>query len=117
MDPVLQRHPLHDPRELSRIPLFDPQHGQTLFEPPGEGPGHWVGAPSAAYDPERRKFYLYRRIRRSRPIRGGECRIAESDDGVRFTDIWSMTKEELEDSPSVERSALVRGFGGEWFLF
>jgi len=95
---------------------FDPRHGETVFAPPQRERAYWVGAPSVTYNPRNHKFYLYRRIRYPRPIRGGECRIAESDDGQYFDDIWSLKKEEL-DSPSIERAALIHGYEGDFFLY
>ncbi|MEW6045071.1 MAG: hypothetical protein AB1609_01095 [Bacillota bacterium] len=105
-----------DLRQWARMPRIDPRQGVTVFSPPAPGQGHWVGAPSATYDPESGTFYLYRRIRYPRPVRGGECRIAASQDGLRFTDIWVMSRDQLESS-SIERSALVRSFEGDWLLF
>ncbi|MEA3407294.1 MAG: hypothetical protein U9R48_04350 [Chloroflexota bacterium] len=96
--------------------VFDPLQGQTIKEPPGEGRGYWVGAPSVLYDDETKKFYLYYRIRKPRPVRGGECHIAASDDGVTFHDIWNATKEDL-DSPSVERFSLTKSLDGKWLLY
>ncbi len=101
---------------LGMAPLFDPKDGVTILTPDGEGPGHWKGACSALYDHEAGKFYLYYRIRSPRPIRGGECRIAESIDGIRFTDIWSAKKEEF-NTTSIERSALVKCLDGKWRLY
>lgn len=97
-------------------PLFDPQEGTTVIEPHGEGKGYWVGAPSIIYDDDDHTFYLYYRIRKPRPVRGGEVRIASSKDGVRFTDIWTCKKEEL-NTTSIERSALMKSPDGRWFLY
>ena len=101
---------------IGTAPLFDPSQGTTVVEPQGDKPGWWAGAGSAIYDENTRKFYLYYRLRKPRPARGAECRIAESTDGVKFTDIWSVQKEDF-DSPSVERSALVKTLEGHWRLF
>lgn len=106
-----------DSREIGTFFLFDPREGQTVFRPPGSGTGYWAGAPSVTYDPLSKRFYLYRRIRQPHPIRGGECRVAESEDGVHFSDIWAMTKQQLDGSPSIERGALVRAFEGDWLLY
>ncbi|NLK09212.1 MAG: hypothetical protein GX316_11040 [Firmicutes bacterium] len=103
-------------RWLGMIPLFDPADGTTILAPDGEGVGHWKGACSAVYDDEAGKFYLYYRVRSPRPIRGGECRIAESTDGIGFTDIWSATKEDFETT-SIERSALIKCLDGKWRLY
>lgn len=98
------------------VPLFDPKEGTTILTPDGEGSGYWKGACSAIYDDESGKFYLYYRIRSPRPRRGGECRIAESVDGINFTDIWSAKKEDF-DTTSIERSALVKCLDGKWRLY
>lgn len=95
---------------------FDPRDGQTVIPPPAEGSGHWAGAPSVLYDAETRRFYLYYRIRKPRPVRGGECHIAESQDGVAFRTIWAARKEAFE-SESVERFSLTKGLDGKWLLY
>ncbi|MHB1686791.1 MAG: glycoside hydrolase family protein [Ignavibacteriaceae bacterium] len=86
--------------------LFDPKDGFTIIEPPGKGNGYWAGAPSIYYDNTKGKFYLSYRIREPHPSRGIESRIAESSDGIKFRDIWSLRKEDL-GSTSIERSALL----------
>ena len=45
------------------LPRFDPDEGNVVAEPPGEGYGFWAGAPSAVYDPETGRFYCYYRAR------------------------------------------------------
>lgn len=101
---------------IGMIPLFDPAQGTTILTPEGQGRGYWKGACSAIYDSETGKFYLYYRIRSPRPVRGGECRIAESEDGIHFTDIWSAKKEDFNSS-SIERSALVKCLDGKYRLY
>ena len=96
--------------------LFDPEQGETIIAPAGEGKGYWAGAASALYDAESDRFYLYYRVRKPRPVRGGECYIAESTDGVHFATIWSATKEDF-GSPSVERFCLTRALDGAWLLY
>lgn len=71
---------------------------------PGPGPGYWAGAPSALATPER--ILLAYRLRAPRPARGYELRIAASDDGRVFHDVWAVRKQEL-GSASVERACLV----------
>ena len=44
-------------RWIGVAPLFDPEEGTTILEPPGVGPGYWVGAPGAIYDEDKGKFY------------------------------------------------------------
>ena len=99
--------------------LFDPEQGAVVREPPGAGEGWWAGAPGACCDPETDRVlltYRYRRPRGVHPDRGGEFLVAHSTDGVRFHDLWRLTKEEL-DSPSIERGCLRRLPDGRWRLW
>lgn len=48
--------------------------------------------------------------------RGVECRIAASDNGVTFKDIWALPKTSLA-ALSLERSSLLRGLDGRWRLY
>jgi len=100
-------------------PPFDPAEGVTVVHPPGQGPGWWAGAPAGCVDPDSGNIFLTYRIRRPRgepDDRGGRCILARSTDGVRFESIWTMTKSDL-DSPSLERSDLVRLNDGTWALY
>lgn len=100
-------------------PLFDPEEGHTVVEPLDSGSGWWAGAPSAVWDHEKAKFYLYYRLRRPRGVeldRGGECVIAESTDGINFNPIWRAEKTAFE-SDSVERAALFKGLDNVWRLY
>lgn len=102
---------------LGTVPLFDPAGGWVVKHPPGNGQGHWAGAPSALYDHSRRSFLLSYRVRK--PLaegRGYETRIAESRDGREFTDIWSAHRNQF-DSSSIERSALVLTPQGTYRLY
>lgn len=99
--------------------LFDPEQGRVVREPPGSGAGWWAGAPGAFYDARGGRFYLAYRLRRPRgvdPDRGGEFRLAESCDGVKFHDIWRLTKDQLA-SASIERGCLRRLADGRWRLW
>lgn len=104
--------------------LFDPEDGITVFDPPGNARGYWIGAPGAFYDEDEDAYYLYHRVRIPRGAgsggpcgdRGYECRIARSEDGVKFEPIWSAAAKEI-GSPSVERSALTRTDDGCWRLY
>lgn len=100
------------PRET--VGTFDPDSGTTVIEPLGSGAGWWAGAPSAVWTGQH--YYLSYRLRRPQPERGGETRIAVSSDGERFSQIWSARKEEF-DTPSIERSALVRVDDDHWRLY
>ena len=98
-------------------PLFDPAAGILVRAPLGEGPGWWAGAPSASFDPVTNAFYLVYRLRQPRDLgRGVECRIAYSENGVAFTDIWALPKATL-GALSLERAALLRGPDGRWRLY
>lgn len=102
---------------VDTIPSFDPSSGKTLIEPPGDGTGYWAGAPSACFAPHTGTYYLYYRLRSPRSIgRGGECRIARSDDGLNFEDAWSLTKDVL-GTESIERGYLVPLDGGGFRLY
>jgi hypothetical protein len=98
-------------------PLFDPAEGMLVRAPLSGGPGWWAGAPGATYDAETGTFYLVYRLRQPRELgRGMEARIAASDNGIAFQDIWALPKTSL-DALSVERCSLVRGLDGRWRLY
>lgn len=104
---------------IGMAPLFDPEDGITIHEPPGKGRGYWIGAPGVIYDDEREKFYIYFRRRRPRdigPDRGYECGISESSDGISFNEIWTAPKSQF-GSISVERGALVKTLEGKYRLY
>jgi len=102
---------------LAQIPLFGPEDGVTVRAPLDSGPGWWAGAPGALYDEQSGRFYLYYRVRKPRELgRGVGCRIAASDDGIVFDDIWQIGKEDL-DSPSVEKSCIFKAPDGSWRLY
>ena len=103
-------------KHYGKLLAFDPEQGETVLSPAGEGSGYWVGAPSVLYDAEAGRFYLYYRVRKPRPVRGGECYIATSRDGLSFETIWGAKKQAL-DSPSVERSSLLKAGDGSWLLY
>lgn len=109
--------PSESQKQWGIAPLFDPEDGVTVMEPPGNEIGFWVGGCSAVYDPDTEKFYLYYRVRQ--PIgqgRGGVCHIAESSDGQNFTNVWTGTKEQF-DSESIESAALVKSLEGKFRLY
>lgn len=95
-------------------PLFDPAQGTTVVEPLGTGAGWWAGAPGALHTDGR--FYLVYRLRKPQPERGGEMRVAVSDDGEHFETIWRAGKGQFF-SPSIERSSLTRADDGRWRLY
>ncbi len=102
------------------VTLFDPETAHVVLEPLEAGNGHWVGAPCVLYLPDEKAFYLYYRRRRPRgqePDRGFGCYVARSEDGKHFETVWSASKHEFGDSPSVEKSSLVRDADGRFLLF
>jgi hypothetical protein len=105
-------------RYFGMVPRFDPEQGVTVREPEGKGFGFWAGGHSVCFDPESGRFYMFYRVRRPRGQgRGGACRVAESEDGVKFTDIWEGTKEQL-DASSIEVATIIRDpTTGKWRLY
>jgi hypothetical protein len=104
------------------LPRFDPEAGNVVAEPPGEGYGFWAGAPSAVYDPQSRRFFCYLRLRW--PLgdrRGGLCRILESEDPDAPASEWRTAWEaprEAFGANSIERAALIRDpLSQEWRLY
>ncbi len=99
------------------FPRWNPADGVTIREPDGDGPGNWVGCPSVIRDRGRILLcYRRRRPRGELDDRGYECCIAESADGVRFTDVWSVRKAELA-AASMERFDLHRDDDGRLLLY
>jgi hypothetical protein len=109
-------HPCLGSKCFAVPPLFDPRDSVLVREPPSPGEGYWAGASTAQYDPVDRRFLLFYRLRQPRPVRGGECRIAASQDGVAFEDIWSAGSADFE-SPSIEKCAVFRGLDGRFRLY
>ncbi len=97
-------------------PLLDLRESQVIIEPTGSGPGYWVGACGAVHDEESGMWYLSYRVREPRPVRGGRCRIASSPDGISFSTIWECSKEDY-GSESIEKSSLLKGPDGLWWLY
>ena len=99
------------------LPLFEPSEGLLVRAPQNEGAGWWAGAPCATFDAVTNTFFLVYRLRQPREQgRGVECRIAASDNGISFTDIWALPKSSLS-ALSLERAALMRGLDGRWQLY
>jgi hypothetical protein len=93
------------PKTWGGLPRFDPLRGAIIRAPDGVGPGYWVGAPTATRCGSH--YYLCYRVRRPRPERGVEGRIAVSDDGLHFEDIFRLHKSALE-TDSIERCCLFQ---------
>ncbi len=98
-----------------RVPTaFDPTVGTIIRSPVGSGYGYWIGGHKVSYHDGR--FVLFYRVRT--PLehgRGGLCRVAVSDDGVTFRDVWEATSAEFAAS-SIEVGHAVK-VGDEWRLY
>ncbi|HJU01689.1 MAG TPA: hypothetical protein VJ966_10845, partial [Actinomycetes bacterium] len=81
---------------------------------PGAGEGSWVGAPSAALDPDGGFVVAYRV--RVTAQRGAATLVARSDDGERLTTVAILDKERF-GAMSMERPALVVTPEGRWRLY
>jgi hypothetical protein len=98
---------------------FDPLQGQLIREPQSPGAGYWVGAPGVFHDRQGDTIYLLYRLRRPRGVpadRGAEVRLAASQNGLRFTDIWTLHKDQLP-AASIERCALNQSPDGRFLLY
>lgn len=93
-----------------------PAESTLVIPAPGEGLGNWSGAPSAEKDRDGKILLAYRQ--RSLADRGGEVRIVQSSNGIRFDDdpVFRVTKEEM-NAESLERPKLVRTKDGRWRLY
>ncbi len=104
------------------LPVFDPDAGTVVAEPPGTGYGFWAGAPSAVFDPASGLFYCYYRLRW--PLgdrRGGVCRVVASPDAsapaAAWRTVWEATREQF-GANSIERASLIRDPASqEWRLY
>lgn len=98
------------------LPVPSPDSATVVVEPPGAGPGHWVGAPSAARA-EDGTFWLAYRLRRPLGVgRGYANVVARSDDGESFEPVLVLPREDFH-CDSLERPALVPLGDGTWRLY
>ncbi len=94
--------------------LSDVDQAEVVASAPAAGPGNWAGAPSAVV--VNGIVWLAYRVRR--PLtngRGVAVVIARSRDGVRFTKVATVRREQF-GADSLERPALVKS-DGIWRLF
>jgi hypothetical protein len=102
---------------LSHVAALMPQPGRSALavSAPGQGPGTWVGAPSAACGED--GIYLAYRLRRPEGRgRGYAVAVARSADGVHFETLLAIGREQLV-AESLERPALVVTPDGTWRLY
>jgi hypothetical protein len=100
---------------ISMLPLPRWDDSVVVVDPPGDEPGAWAGAPSSIVTDG--EVYLAYRVRL--PIgegRGIANVIARSADGVTFTAVAEVTKDQF-GAESLERPALVRTPEGRWRLY
>jgi hypothetical protein len=96
------------------LPLPDLDDTRVVVPAPGEGPGNWAGAATAARDGD--DVYLTYRVRR--PLaegRGVSTVVARSSDGVRFAVVSELFRDDF-GAESFERPVLVRTDHG-WRLY
>jgi hypothetical protein len=95
--------------------LPDPTASVVAVPAPGQGPGHWAGAPSAlAHDGA---LWLTYRLRR--PVdagRGYAVVVARSADGVHFDEVATIGRHDV-GTDSLERPALAVTPEGRWRLY
>lgn len=100
---------------IQTLPLPRWDESTVVVEPPGDEPGAWAGAPTAiTADGD---VYLAYRMRL--PVgagRGISNVIARSADGVSFTTVAEVTKDQF-GAESLERPAIVRTPRGRWRLY
>src|SRR5918994_7515079 len=99
---------------MTSFPLPGTGRVAVAVPAPGTGPGHWVGAPSAALDHDGGFVVAYRV--RVTDQRGAATVVARSADGERLTTVAVLDKERF-GAMSMERPALVRTPQGRWRLY
>jgi hypothetical protein len=88
---------------------------EVVLAPEDPRPGSWAGGPSAVLADG--TWWLAARLRR--PVgegRGYANVVSRSDDGVRFTEVLRVGKDDF-GAESLERPALVRTPDGRWRLY
>lgn len=86
------------------VPTF--ARSRVLVDPPGDGPGHWSGAPSAVRAADGAVYLAYRLRHPVGAGRGYANVIARSDDGERFETVATLHRDDF-DCESLERPAIV----------
>jgi hypothetical protein len=99
----------------ARLPLPTLADSVVVVAPPDAGPGSWAGGPTAYVDGGR--VYLAYRLRRPNGAgRGYRNVLAVSDDGVSFTTVCTIDREQF-GADSLERPAITRTAAGRWRLY
>ena len=108
-------------KSVGALPLFDPEAGNVIAEPPDNEEGYWAGGPSAVYSEFDSTLFVSCRKRtklldHGRAGRGGETAILASKDGNEFEEIWQVDKSEF-DALSMEKSSLAITPQGRYRLY
>ncbi|ALE78296.1 hypothetical protein WY02_07465 [Pseudonocardia sp. AL041005-10] len=98
------------------LPLPRLDGAAVAVAPPGDGAGHWAGAPSAVPDGEGGYVLAYRLRAPVTEGRGLAVVLARSADGVAVSPVAEVTKDRF-GAESLERPALVRTEQGRWRLY
>jgi hypothetical protein len=101
--------------QIPTLPLPRWEDSTVVVEPPSGEPGAWSGAPSTIVA----DGFVYLAYRVRLPIgegRGIANVVARSADGLHFTPVAEVTKEQF-GAESLERPALVRTPEGRWRLY
>ena len=98
----------------SGFPLPGTGRVHVAVPAPGPGDGRWVGAPSAALDPDGGFVVAYRV--RVTDQRGAATMVARSADGERLTTVAILDKGRF-GAMSMERPAIVRTPESRWRLY
>jgi hypothetical protein len=100
---------------IQTLPLPRWDDSTVVVEPPGDEAGAWAGAPTAITA----DGHVYLAYRLRLPIgegRGISNVIARSADGITFTVVATVTKDQFA-AESLERPAIVRTPEGRWRLY
>ena len=96
------------------IPRYGPS--TVVVPPPGDGPGHWAGAPSASLDDDGTVVLAYRTRRPVDDGRGVAVIVARSRDGVAFETVTRIPRDAF-GAASLERPAILRRPEGGWRIY
>jgi hypothetical protein len=104
-----------DPEPARHLPLPDLDTAEVVVPAPGPGPGNWAGAASATLVDD--TVWLAYRLRRPLEAgRGVATVVARSTDGVAFTTVAEVFRDDL-GAESFERPVVHRRPDGGWRLY
>src|ERR1700712_191305 len=101
--------------DVRHLPLPSLDEAVVVVPAPGSGPGNWAGAASAVLVDG--VFWLTYRLRRPLPDgRGVATVVARSEDGLRFTVVCEVFRDEF-GAESFERPVVLRRPDCGWRLY